>query len=1070
MGEDNDVSIKSSSDGANWSLVTSFPGFYGTNSVTFGGTIVTAEIDDVFLFNDKMWVFLDKGDTQGGFWYELWNSIDGSAWANTAFDLNSSANNDLGQVAVNGFGFNVMLAGGAFGGGNRVLLFPNGANLPGSLTVAPWPARVGANLYPFNNQMFIMGGNAFNGSFNGGTQLTDIWATSNGTSWTEAATTMPGADVIASGQPLFTEPPVTYNNTEWMMTGAIVPLDDCDNCGVANPSIWNSMDGANWSKVNSDAPDVGPLAATTTTLWLIGADGVWYFTQPLSPTYTPTSTFTFTPTPTLTPTSTNTNTPTFTPSFTNTPTALPTAQATVGTNGVDVSLPNGTGVEIGPNVLDQGTTVTVSEFSPSAATPPGGYSVLGNLYTFNAMGPGGPISNFGSSTVTLVFPYDPSQIPSGETANQLQVEYYDGTNWNTVPATVDTSNHLLTAVVNHFSLWGLLVNNFTPTSSPTNTPSFTSTNTVTSSATDTPTSTATSTPSLTATLTPTSTPTDTPSPTPTNSPTYTSTSTTTNTPTSTATFTPSPTATYTTTSTPTPTPTFTATASPSSTPTLTATLTPTATITQTFTKTPTSTKTGTPTKTATSTKTSTPTKTPTSTPTSTFTPSNDLYSEWTRASKDTNFGQRVNYGAVTLGGKMWMIGGYNYDFNANQFEDTNDVWYSTNGTSWTEATASAAFSARDSMGAVAFNSKLWVIGGGNEVNYSASNDVWSSSDGVTWTQTSGTMPWTARSGQGCVVFNNKIWIIGGYDSSETALGDVWSSSDGASWTEATATAPFAARAYPGCAVFNGKIWVLGGEDGFGTTFNDVWSSSDGVNWTQSTTPYWPARTQMACLSYNGQLVVAGGWAQSNSDYTYYNDVYHSPDGTNWTVSTYAAPFGVRSAITGLVFNNQVWIFDGWNDQQTFNDDWYAPPTPPPTLTPTPTPPPGSARPLRVTSELFSSTATITATPTVTPSPSSVPRDGTFQVVAVPNLSAGGQPVRFLVNLDQPGSIQVKLFSLSGEQVYSTQIEGSQGLNTLLWNLQNNNGSAAASGLYVYVLQIGEGSAQEIRTGKVILLH
>ncbi len=212
--ENNDVSLRSSSDGANWSVVTSFPNFYGPNSQNYGGTLANAEIDDVFLFQDKMWVFLDKSNTDGGFWWELWNSTDGSAWVNTAFNLNDDANTDFGQVAVNGFGFNVMLAGGSLQGGNRVLLFPNGANLAGSSTVAPWPARVGANLYPFNNQMFIMGGNVFNGSFNGGTPLTDIWATSNGTSWTQAATTMPGADVITSGQPLFTEPPVTYNNTE----------------------------------------------------------------------------------------------------------------------------------------------------------------------------------------------------------------------------------------------------------------------------------------------------------------------------------------------------------------------------------------------------------------------------------------------------------------------------------------------------------------------------------------------------------------------------------------------------------------------------------------------------------------------------------------------------------------------------------------------------------------------------------------------------------------------------------------------------------------------------------------
>lgn len=514
----------------------------------------------------------------------------------------------------------------------------------------------------------------------------------------------------------------------------------------------------------------------------------------------------------------------------------------------------------------------------------------------------------------------------------------------------------------------------------------------------------------------------------------------------------------------TPTKTGTPTNTPTKTPTATATMTPTKTLTATITPTPTKT----PTYSPSFTPTLSPTLTDTSTPAGTPTASNDMYAQWTQASNETNFGQRVNYGAVTLSGKMWMIGGYNYDFNANQFEDTNDVWYSSNGVGWTEATAAAGFSPRDSMGAVAFNGKLWVIGGGNEATYAASNDVWSSSDGVTWTQVPGTMPWTARSGQGCVVYNNQIWMIGGYDSGENALGDVWSSPDGVSWTEVKATAPFAARAYPGCAAFNGQLWVLGGEDGFGDTYNDVWSSSDGVNWTQSSTPFWSPRTQMACLSYNGQLMVIGGWAQSNSDYTYYNDVYHSPDGTNWTASTYDAPFGVRSATTGLVFNNQVWIFDGWNDQQTFNDDWYAPPTPPPTLTPTPTPPAGKARPVQVTSELPKSTAT--ATPTPTPSLTPTPQPGTFQVVAAPNLSMGGEPVRFMVNLGRPAEIQLSLFALTGEQVYSTQVQGNAGLNDMVWNLQNSAGQGIASGLYIYVLRVDNGQGQETKVGKIIVIR
>ena len=92
------------------------------------------------------------------------------------------------------------------------------------------------------------------------------------------------------------------------------------------------------------------------------------------------------------------------------------------------------------------------------------------------------------------------------------------------------------------------------------------------------------------------------------------------------------------------------------------------------------------------------------------------------------------------------------------------------------------------------------------------------------------------------------------------------------------------------------------------------------------------------------------------------------------------------------------------------------------------------------------------------------------VAAVPNLSTGGQPIRFLVNLDQPAQVQLGLFSLTGELVFSGQIEGNQGSNTLVWNLQNTSRQAVASGLYIYILRVDNGGPQETHVGKVAVLR
>ena len=55
---------------------------------------------------------------------------------------------------------------------------------------------------------------------------------------------------------------------------------------------------------------------------------------------------------------------------------------------------------------------------------------------------------------------------------------------------------------------------------------------------------------------------------------------------------------------------------------------------------------------------------------------------------------------------MWMIGGGTA--SSSYF---NDVWYSSDGVNWTQATANAGLSARYWHTSVVFNSKMWVIGG-----------------------------------------------------------------------------------------------------------------------------------------------------------------------------------------------------------------------------------------------------------------------------------------------------------------------------------------------------------------------
>jgi len=164
----------------------------------------------------------------------------------------------------------------------------------------------------------------------------------------------------------------------------------------------------------------------------------------------------------------------------------------------------------------------------------------------------------------------------------------------------------------------------------------------------------------------------------------------------------------------------------------------------------------------------------------------------------------------------------------------NDVWYTSDGNSWTQATASAAWTPRNLMGAAVNNGKMWISGGATAGNPGL-NDVYSSTDGAVWTQVTSSAGWTPRSGHGMLVYNNELWVMGGIEytcafNCTAYKNDVWSSSDGNSWTQVTAAAQFPVRTEFGAVVHNNELWVMGGSTWDFTisispfTRADVWHS------------------------------------------------------------------------------------------------------------------------------------------------------------------------------------------------------------------------------------------------------
>lgn len=99
---------------------------------------------------------------------------------------------------------------------------------------------------------------------------------------------------------------------------------------------------------------------------------------------------------------------------------------------------------------------------------------------------------------------------------------------------------------------------------------------------------------------------------------------------------------------------------------------------------------------------------------------------------------------------MWVIAG--------KVDGTikNDVWKSTNGSSWTKVVETADFSARYQHVNVVFNAKMWIAGGRHSADNSYKNDVWYSTDGITWTEAGAGTKFTKRGQFSFVVFNNKM--------------------------------------------------------------------------------------------------------------------------------------------------------------------------------------------------------------------------------------------------------------------------------------------------------------------------
>jgi hypothetical protein len=146
---------------------------------------------------------------------------------------------------------------------------------------------------------------------------------------------------------------------------------------------------------------------------------------------------------------------------------------------------------------------------------------------------------------------------------------------------------------------------------------------------------------------------------------------------------------------------------------------------------------------------------------------------WSCATTAAPFHIRAFHTSVIYNNEMWVMGGQSSSFDAPVF---SDVWYSGDGINWTCALASGSgglsgvgYGFRYSHTSVVYNNEMWIIAGDLEFNYS--NDIYHSSDGTNWYLATLNAAFSPRMSHASVIYNNTMWVIGGINGNY--LNDVW---------------------------------------------------------------------------------------------------------------------------------------------------------------------------------------------------------------------------------------------------------------------------------------------------------
>ncbi len=158
------------------------------------------------------------------------------------------------------------------------------------------------------------------------------------------------------------------------------------------------------------------------------------------------------------------------------------------------------------------------------------------------------------------------------------------------------------------------------------------------------------------------------------------------------------------------------------------------------------------------------------------------------------------------------------------------IWCSTDGINWTKEAGSVPGSSQSFL---VFKNKLWAL---ESSIYNGAAGVWYTDNGKDWTKATDNAGWGKRSGYTAIAYNNKIWVMGGRRNTIglndfESLNDIWNTENGVNWKKVSQKAEWETRHDAPAVVYKGKIWIVAGSH-YGSdgkkveALDDVWYYSE----------------------------------------------------------------------------------------------------------------------------------------------------------------------------------------------------------------------------------------------------